>query len=177
MKFSMLTIAGAIASANAAIRGDSTKALKKMALMQKIADAANKKTFGVIRRLEAEGEEAQNGNYEYGEVTAETIVQPYMCVTANVYGYQAAEEEGGEEEDENNNANRYSSSSSWGKPTVSYLSFVGVNDDDNNGYNYLYGDSDEYMTTLPEYLRAIGTAWAEERAQLCDDCEMMENFW
>lgn len=168
MKFSMLTIAGTIASANAAIRGDATKVLKKMALMQKIADAANKKAFGTIRRLE----ENQNYNYNGGEVTAETIIQPYMCVTANVYGYNA---DGGDGEENNNGGNYYSSSS--GKPTMSYLSFAAASDANNNGYEYLYGDNDEYMTTLPNYLRAIGTAWAEERAQLCDDCESMENFW
>ena len=155
----MLTIAGALAAANAAaIRGDATKTLKKMALMQKFTDAANKKAFGAIRRLQ-DGDEYYNAE----EVTAETVIQPYMCVTAKVYM-------GG-----NNNANAYASSSS--APTQSYLSFVGATDANNNGYEYLYGENDEYMTTLSAYLSAIGSSWAEERANLCDDCEQMENFW
>jgi len=154
----MLTIAGALAAANAAaIRGDATKTLKKMALMQKFTDAANKKAFGAIRRLQ-DGDEYYNAE----EVTAETVIQPYMCVTAKVYM-------GG-----NNNANAYASSSSV--PTQSYLSFVGATDANNNGYEYLYGENDEYMTTLSAYLSAIGSSWAEERANLCDDCEQMENF-
>mmetsp|Transcript_12662 Transcript_12662/g.21565 ORF Transcript_12662/g.21565 Transcript_12662/m.21565 type:complete len:523 (+) Transcript_12662:97-1665(+) len=166
MKFSMLTIAGALAAANAAaIRGDATKTLKKLALMQKITDAANKKAFGAIRRLD------ENMNYynDAEEVTAETVIKPYMCVTAKVYMGGNNNGDG-----ENNNANAYASSSSV--PTLSYLSFVGATDANNNGYEYLYGDNDEYMTTLPAYLSAIGTSWAEERANLCDDCEQMENF-
>mmetsp|Transcript_11957 Transcript_11957/g.17175 ORF Transcript_11957/g.17175 Transcript_11957/m.17175 type:complete len:526 (-) Transcript_11957:116-1693(-) len=166
MKFSMLTIAGALAAANAAstTRGDAAKTLKKMALMQKFTDTVNKKAFGgFTRRLQDEDEQ----NYEYGEqeeVTAETIIQPYMCVTATVYNGN------------NNNNNNANANGSSAKPTISYLSFVGATDANNNGYEYLYGNNDEYMTTLSAYLQAIGTSWAEERAQLCDDCEMMEKF-
>lgn len=171
MKFSMLTIAGALAAANAAaIRGDATKTLKKLALMQKITDAANKKAFGVIRRLQDEEDEEGNQYYDQAEVTAETVIQPYMCVTAKVYmGNNNGDGEN------NNNANAYASSST-SYPTMSYLSFVGATDSNNNGYEYLYGQNDEYMTTLSAYLSAIGVSWAEERANLCDDCMNMENF-
>lgn len=171
MKFSMLTIAGALAAANAAsTRGDAARSLKTMALMQKVTDELNKKAFGGFdRRLQDE----DNMNYEYNqeEITAETIIQPYMCVTATVYnGNNNANNDANE-----NNANAYAYSSA--KPTISYLSFVGATDADNNGYEYLYGNNDEYMTTLSAYLQAVGTSWAEEKAELCEDCEMLENFW
>jgi len=162
----MLTIAGALAAANAAaIRGDAAKTLKKMALMQKFTDAANQKAFGTIRRLQ-DDEEMNYYNAEE-EVTAETVIQPYMCTTAKVYM-------GGNNNGDNANANNAYASSAV--PTISYLSFVGATDANNNGYEYLYGENDEYMTTLSAYLSAIGSSWAEERANLCDDCEQMENF-
>lgn len=165
----MLTIAGALASANAAIRGDSAAILKKMAVLEKLTEAANKKAFGAMRKLQDE-----NQNYNYGEqqVTAETIIQPYVCTTATVYGVDGQGGEGGEQ-----NQNAYNNGGYSAKPTVSYLSFAAVSDANNNGYEFLYGENDEYITTLAAYLQAIGTSYCEERANLCEDCENMENFW
>lgn len=157
MKFSMLTIAGALATANAAsFRGDATATLKKMAIMQKVADAANKNAFGAVRRLE-------NNAY----ITDETIIQPLTCITAKVYVAQG----GGEGEGENQNM--YSSGDG---PYMSYLTYQGETAASNNGYEYVYGQDDEYLVTLNDYLVAIGSSWAEERANLCDDCANMQNF-
>ena len=187
MKFSLLTIACAVASANAAIRGD-TAAGKKV-LMRKITDAANKKSFGALRRLEGqqqqeeeeEDEYEQNGEYEdEDEVSSETKLKPFMCVTANVYGFNAdgGEGEDAEEGEENNyNYNANANYASYGQATMSYLSFTSAESAEEDGQNVMYGNSQEYMTTLPTYLSAIGTAWAEEQAQLCEDCEIMQDFW
>jgi len=163
MKFSIVTIAGALASANAAaIRGDA--ALKKLAVMQQFTNSVNKKTFGATRRRLD-----QNQNNQ--EVTAETVLQPYVCTTATIYMGNNGD----------NGGNSYYSNGSSAKPTISYLSFTSVNDqnvDQNNGgYEYLYGNSDEYFTTLALYLQAIGVSYAEEKANLCEDCEDMESFW
>lgn len=189
MKFSLLTIACAVASANAAIRGDT--AAGKEALMRKITDAANKKAFGALRRLEGqqqqqeeeEDEYEQNGEYEdEEEVSSETKLQPFMCVTAKVYNYNAdgGEGEDAEEGEENNNNYNYNAANADyavdGQATMSYLSFTSVENAEEDGQNVMYGNAQEYMTTLPTYLSAIGTAWAEEQAQLCEDCEIMQDF-
>jgi hypothetical protein len=159
MKFSIVTIAGALASANAAaIRGDA--ALKKLAVMQQFNNSVNKKTFGATRRRLD-----QNQNNQ--EVTAETVLQPYVCTTATVYMGNNGD----------NGGNYYYNNGSSAKPTISYLSFTSVNDQNDGGYEYLYGNSDEYITTLALYLQAIGVSYAEEKANLCEDCEDMESFW
>jgi hypothetical protein len=171
MKFSILAIVGALASANAAaIRGDAA-ALKKLAVMQQFTNAFNKKTFGVTRRLDAEANAENNGqNQGNQEVTTETVIQPYVCTTATVYT-------GNEYGFYGYNQNGASS-----KPTVSYLSFMSKNGQANNANNANnaygdYGDYDEYMTTLSAYLSAVGVSYANERANLCEDCEDMESFW
>lgn len=202
MKFSMLTIAGALAAANAAstTRGVSTKTLKKMAAMQQFTVALNKKAFGGFTRHlqdEDENQEGQDQNMEYEdeeELSDETVVRPHMCVTAKVYDGENEEnqnqnnwnqekyEYGGnynadEEADAEANANYANANGNYqAKPTVSYLSFNTATVEDNDGYEYYYGNKDEYMTTLSSYLQAIGSSWAEERAQLCDDCMMLEGF-
>ncbi len=197
----MLTIAGALAGANAAstTRGVSTKTLKKLAAMQQFTDALNKNAFGgFARRLqdEDENQEDQNQNMEYEEdeeLSAETVVQPHMCVTAKVYDGENEEnqnqnnwnqekyEYGGNynaDEEAEANANYANANGNYqAKPTVSYLSYQAATYENDNGYYYEYGNNDEYMTTLSSYLQAIGTSWAEERAQLCDDCMMLEGFW
>ena len=171
MKFSIVTIAGALASANAAtIRGDA--ALKKLAVMQKFTNSVNKKTFGATRRRLDQNQNNQEDQYqENEEVTAETVLQPYVCTTATVYMGNNGD----------NGGNYYYNNGSSAKPTISYLSFTSVNDqnvDQNNGgYEYLYGNSDEYITTLALYLQAIGVSYAEEKANLCEDCEDMQSFW
>jgi hypothetical protein len=95
MKFSILTIAGALASANAAIRGDAALKLKKM---QKLSNAVNKNAFRVVRRMnEEEGGDVDEEANEEGDVDEEAAdqyqyqyndeggVKPYMCVTATLY--------------------------------------------------------------------------------------------
>ena len=95
MKISTLTIAGALASANAAVRGDSALKLKKM---QKLSNAVNKNAFRVDRRMnedeEGDGDEEAADQYQYEDnadadqaVDEETGsgVKPYMCVTATLY--------------------------------------------------------------------------------------------
>uniref|UniRef100_A0A7S2VHL8 Uncharacterized protein n=1 Tax=Skeletonema marinoi TaxID=267567 RepID=A0A7S2VHL8_9STRA len=69
MKIYTLTIAGALASANAAVRGDAAHKLKKM---QKLSNAVNKDAFRT-RRMEAVDQETGSG------------VKPYKCVTATTY--------------------------------------------------------------------------------------------
>jgi len=87
MKIYTLTIAGALASANAAIRGDAALKLKKM---QKLSNAVNKNAFRVVRRMneEEEGdvdeEAADQYQYQY-QYNDEGGVKPYMCVTATLY--------------------------------------------------------------------------------------------
>ena len=67
--------------------------------------------------------------------------------------------------------------SSGNGPYMSYLTYQGETAASNNGYEYVYGQDDEYLVTLNDYLVAIGSSWAEERANLCDDCSNMQNFW
>lgn len=159
MKFSMLTIAGALATANAAsFRGDATATLKKMALMQKFTDAANKNIFGAARRL--------NENNAY--VTDETVIQPKVCMTVKAWGVDG---EGGGDGDNQNNGN-----SGYG-PYISYLTYTSETSTNTGDYEFTYGADDEYVTLLSSYLAAVGSAWAEEKANLCDDCANMQNFW
>ena len=73
MKFSILTIAGALASANAAVRGDAALKFKKT---QKLSNAVNKNTSRVVRRMNEEA--------VYEEDTG-SGVKPYKCVTATLY--------------------------------------------------------------------------------------------
>ena len=160
MKFSMLTIAGALATANAssAVRGD---AAKKIALMQKISDAANKKMFEAAsktRRLDA-------------YITSETVIQPLTCITAKVYGVEG--EAGGEGDAEN--GGNYNSMANG--PYVSYLTWEGETSATYGDVEYIYGNDDEYVSTLSDYVLAIGSSYAEEKANLCDDCGQMQNFW
>ena len=83
MKIYTLTIAGALASANAAVRGDSALKLKKM---QKLSNAVSKNAFRVVRRMNEEEEgdvdEEAADQYQYNN---EGGVKPYMCVTATLY--------------------------------------------------------------------------------------------
>jgi len=135
MKFSIVTIAGALASANAAtIRGDA--ALKKLAVMQKFTNSVNKKSFGATRRrrLDQNQNNQEDQYQENEEVTAETVLQPYVCTTAKSSG-----------------------------GLVSYISFID-------------GGGAEYITTLSSYLEAIGESYAEELANLCNECDLFEDY-
>lgn len=155
----MLTIAGALATANAssAVRGD---AAKKIALMQKISDAANKNMFEAAsktRRLD--------GAY----ISSETVIQPLTCITAKVYGVEG---EAGREADGENGGNYMANG-----PYVSYLTWEGETSASYGDVQYIYGGDDEYTSTLADYVVAIGSSYAEEKANLCEDCSQMENFW
>ena len=160
MKFSILTIAGALATANAssAVRGD---AAKKIVLMQQIADAANKKMFEAAsktRRLDG-------GAY----ITSETVIQPRVCITAKVYGYEG--EAGGADAENGGNYNTANG------PYMSYLTWEGETSASYGDVEYVYGNDDEYTSTLADYVQAIGSSYAEEKANLCDDCAQMQTFW
>ncbi len=149
----MLTIAGALATANAAsIRGD---AAKKIAIMQKVTDAINKKAF---RRLE---ENAQN----YQGYAEDTVIQPMTCVTAKVYNAEGAN---GQNEGQN-----YGSTG----PYKSYITFSGDTAVTNDGYSYANTATEEYATSLSSYLATIGASAALEQSLLAYDCYVFNNFW
>ena len=152
MKFSILAIAGALVSAKAAvIRGDF--AAQKLAVMQRLTDAANKKAFGVVNRHLEENQDNQNNEEE---ATSETVLQPNTCITAAVYNG----------DDDSGFANM---------ATTSYLTFSSAAKTyDENGDAIQSGGNSMYVTTLSGYLSIIGQAWAEERRTICDDCETME---
>ena len=90
MKFHTITLLGALASANAGvIRGNA--AAKKLAIMQKLTEAGNKKSSDAIRRqLEDQNNNAQEQNDNmYEGFTQDSELTPNVCVTvskANAYG-------------------------------------------------------------------------------------------
>ena len=88
MKINTITLLGALASANAGvIRGNA--AAKKLAIMQKLTEAVNKKPSGAIGRQLAEEEQDYNANYDYQGFTQDTVLTPGVCVTVskeNAYG-------------------------------------------------------------------------------------------
>ena len=162
MKFSLLTITGALASANAAtIRGDqSSRSLKKIALMRKFTDALNKKARPVTRRLDEQGDQE-----EEEEITAETVMTVGYCVSAKVYGYNG-------DNNGDNNAN-YSGNTA----TMSYISFsTGVGSE--YSYDSAYGNQgEEYVTSLDTYLQVVGESYAVEKSSLYSQCAMMASYW
>ena len=82
MKFHTITLLGALASANAGvIRGNT--AAKKLAIMQKLTEAVNKKSSGAIGRQLAEEEQDYNANYDYQGFTQDTVLTPGVCVTVS----------------------------------------------------------------------------------------------
>eukprot|EP00984_Skeletonema_dohrnii_P013520 scaffold5595_cov71-Skeletonema_dohrnii-CCMP3373.AAC.5 len=142
MKFSILTIAGALASTNAVVRGDAALKLKKM---QKLS-TVNKNAFHVVRRMneEGDGDEEAADQYQYQDnadadeaVDEETGsgVKPYMCVTATLY-------DGG---------------------TASFMSFTQSSGD---------GESAEYITDINSFISMRGQMYAQEMANTCQYCEM-----
>jgi hypothetical protein len=82
MKINTITLLGALASTNAGvIRGNT--AAKKLAIMQKLTEAVNKKSSGAIRRQLAEEEQDYNANYDYQGFTQDTVLTPGVCVTVS----------------------------------------------------------------------------------------------
>lgn len=83
MKINTITLLGALASANAGvIRGNA--AAKKLAIMQKLTEAGNKKSSGAIRRqLEEENNNAQDDDNLYEGFTEGGVLTPGTCVTVS----------------------------------------------------------------------------------------------
>ena len=83
MKINTITLLGALASANAGvIRGNT--AAKKLAIMQKLTEAGNKKSSGAIRRqLEEENNNAQDDDNNYEGFTEGSVLTPGTCVTVS----------------------------------------------------------------------------------------------
>ena len=89
MKINTITLLGALASANAGvIRGNT--AAKKLAIMQKLTEAGNKKSSGAIRRqLEQDNNAQEQDENIYEGFTQDGEITPGTCVTVsktNQYG-------------------------------------------------------------------------------------------